>query len=240
MLENGIGDTDAAAAEANWAQGRHDDVEELMELSSGAHFRSPIRDYYESDDDNADDDDNDADGCSHGVYVQLIDPLSAFRWSDCIRSGASTRRLIVVSTGNRLVIRVRQHHYRQRRPATTNPLPSASTSSIYFAYEAVPDSRIVGSCPFGWMAMQQLCITAVEKARTWLAAELECKTRNGNLAVIRDEREQRQIDMMLLAGSTATAASASAAPAYWVGASDRAVEGEFRWSSGYPFGYSSE
>lgn len=264
MLENGIEEDDAAAtaAEERWAQGGQDEVEELLEFSSGAHFRSPYRDnYYERDaaDElpaDIEDDDEEGGGCSQGVYLQLIDPLSAFRWSDCIRIAAPTRRLVIVSTGNRLVIRVRQHHrYRQRRPdvvatkatttttTTTASSTAASTSassspSLYFAYDAVPDARIVGTCPFGWMAMQQLCITAVEKARTWLAAELECKARNGNLAVIRDEREQRQIDVMLLAGATAT--SASAAPAYWVGASDRAVEGEFRWSSGYPFGYSSE
>lgn len=28
--------------------------------------------------------------------------------------------------------------------------------------------------------------------------------------------------------------------AYWIGASDAQTEGEFRWSSGYPFSYSSK
>lgn len=237
VLENG-GEEDGTNDAAN-----EDVAEELLELSSGAHFRQPgfaADDYFEVGGGSSDAQANGADErerrCADGVQLQIIDPLSSFRWADCIRAGGRRRRLAVVSTGNRLVIRVRQREsWRDTDDATASKAMAAA--SLFFAYDALPEARIVGGCAFGWIAVQQLCVTAVEEAAvTWPAAELECKRRGGNLAVIRNEREQRAIDVMLLAGATAERRGV----AYWVGASDRAMEGEFRWSSGYPFGFSSE
>lgn len=232
VLENGPPDMESSNA---------DDAvdEEQLVLGSGAHFRSssPMRrrDNGEFDDDIGDGNDIDSrqETCAKGVRIQLIDPLSTFSWTDCIRASSPKRRLVVVSTGNRLLIRVR------RAAAADDSVPTTTTPTFYFTYTALADSRIVGRCAFGWIAVQpaqQVCITPVERSVSWLAASSECKARNGNLAVIRNEREQRQIDAMLLA----SVAGAGRTAAYWVGASDRAVEGDFRWSNGHPFGYSSE
>lgn len=243
VLENG---PPAMESNRNGYNGREnaDDAvaEEQLVLGSGAHFRSSssMRRHENGDvgEDIADGNDfeNRQEACVDGVRIQLIDTLSTFYWTDCIRTSSPKRRLVVVSTGNRLLILVRQTAADER---SSFPAPAMATPTFYFSYAALPDSRIVGRCAFGWVAVpttRHVCITPVERSVSWLTASLECKARNGHLAVIRNEREQRHIDAMLLA----SAAGAGRTAAYWVGASDRAVEGDFRWSNGHPFGYSSE
>lgn len=130
--------------------------------------------------------------CAHdSLIVQLVDPKTNFAWQHCIVPGSQSKRFNVVSAGNMLVIRVWRT---LGRPTTDGSLPP----SLYFDYVALAERKFESQCAFGWIAVQQLCVAAVEQKETWPNAEKECKRRGGNLAVVRSEHEQRLIDVMLV------------------------------------------
>lgn len=131
----------------------------------------------------------------HSLFVQLVDPKSQHTWQHCINSGSQSKRYNVVSAGNTLVIRV-WRRIPAGRSATVKS--SSATPSLHFDYVALAERKFESKCAFGWIAVQQLCVAAVEQKATWPNAEKECKRRGGNLAVVRSEREQRLIDVMLV------------------------------------------
>lgn len=131
--------------------------------------------------------------CNHdSLFVQLIDPKTNFAWLHCIDPGSQSKRYNVVSAGNTLVIRVWRT---LSRPLSADRSPPPS---LFFDYVALAERKFESQCAFGWIAVQQLCVAAVEQKETWTNAEKECKRRGGNLAVVRSEREQRLIDVMLV------------------------------------------
>ncbi|KAJ1529431.1 hypothetical protein ONE63_006210 [Megalurothrips usitatus] len=102
-------------------------------------------------------------------------------------------------------------------------------------YDARPVRRVVQGCAFGWVAVGQFCVTAVEDFRLgWADAETECRRRGGHLASIPDQEAQRAIDDLLT-----NSPGYSDHNSYWVGASDVTNEGDFRWTDSLPFSYTN-
>lgn len=121
--------------------------------------------------------------CS-GLMVELWDGSSS--WSHCSRSGEATRNFELESHENRVIMKVlvigTDHNVRMK-----------------FRYHASPVSEIVQQCSFGWVAVRQFCVTAVESARmTWQQSEIECNRRGGHLASVRSEQAQLIVDNLLL------------------------------------------
>lgn len=175
-------------------------------------------------------------GDCRGMAIQIEDKETK-SWTNCVHGNSPAKRFKFRSTRNSLVIRVSRSLLGVddfgRGHLDEHPKEMA-TPSLYLEYNALPIADIVSQCAFGWVAVHQFCITAVENALPWSMAEAECKKLGGHLASIKSEREQRIIDSLLF-NSVAFKESA----AYWVGASDEIFEGDFRWSNGFPYTYSS-
>lgn len=139
--------------------------------------------------------------CLDGIHIRLDDVSSIDDeegdWQHCISQYSAPRKFNVISTGNTMVLRVTRtvsQHYLLDGSINSVSRPV----SLYFEYTALPITQLVSQCAFGWVAVQQLCLTAIEVALPWYYAETECKKRGGHLASVRSEREQRVIDLMLL------------------------------------------
>lgn len=107
-------------------------------------------------------------------------------------------------------------------------------ASVFLTYQAQSVPEISSNCGFGWIAMQQLCITAIEKRLTWNEAEQHCLQLNGHLVSIHNAKQQQIIDDLLV-----NSPGYSEQNAYWVGGSDRHYEGDYRWTDGLQFQYTS-
>lgn len=204
-----------------------------------------------------------------GILVRIDDPNAAKNWTHCIRSGSDAKRFSFKSTGNSMFVYVTKMMFatdananadvsesdRRIDTVDTNRMPS-----IYFEYNAVTIPEIVSQCAFGWIAVHQFCITAMETALPWRQAEDECNRRGGHLASIKSEREQKLIDTLLMNRYVIVvrrsknrlrfdpicifdlgicSATFKDSAAYWVGASDDIFEGDFRWTNGFPYTYSN-
>lgn len=152
-------------------------------------------------------------------------------WLHCIEPLSLTKTIKIISKSNKLIIRV-------VKSINGDIYSSASSDSImpslFIEYNAQSIDSIVSQCAFGWIAAKQFCISAIEKALTWSEAELDCSVQGGHLASIRSDSEQKIIDKLLLNSPGYKDYSA-----YWIGASDKSFEGDFRWSDGFSFSYSS-
>ncbi|GLV32032.1 lectin-24A [Carabus blaptoides fortunei] len=158
-----------------------------------------------------------------GLFTELWDGSTS--WTHCARRGDLYRRTEIVSRDNRVLMKVSARGYHRQ--------PYALVLRFQYYAESVPS--IVQQCSFGWVAVRQFCVTAVENVRLpWLQAELECNRRGGHLASIRTEQAQSIIDQLLM-----NSAGYRDQNAYWLGASDKTYEGDFRWTDGLPFSYTN-
>lgn len=70
---------------------------------------------------------------------------------------------------------------------------------LRMTYRAEPIEEVVGLCEFGWVALRQFCISAVEGIRLpWTQAEMECIRRGGHLTSVRSEQAQNIVNNLLL------------------------------------------
>lgn len=120
-----------------------------------------------------------------GLLTQLLDGESA--WWHCTRPGDVERQIQILSRGNKVVLRVSVRS------------SSGSALGLRMFYKAEAVEEIVGRCGFGWVALRQFCIAALEAARLpWAQAEIECTRKGGHLLSIRNEHTQNIVDSLLL------------------------------------------
>lgn len=173
-----------------------------------------------------------------GVVIKVFENDHSSKWSHCVNDTRHLRGFILESSSNTLSV----HLFRSPTTTTTSrnqPLTSGSEKSnmpaIYLSYHARPLKNIVSNCAFGWIAMQQFCITTIEMAMSWHEGEKHCSKLGGHLASIRNEQQQQTINELLIKSP-----GYSDENAYWVGGSDKSYEGDFRWSDGLLFQYTSK
>lgn len=145
--------------------------------------------------------------CS-GILVRIDDPNAAKNWSHCIRGDSEAKKFSFKSTGNSIFVYVTKKILAVSAAADSDAsafdtmrvdgLDANRMPSIYFEYNAVTIPEIVSQCAFGWIAVHQFCIIAMETALPWHQAEDECKRHGGHLASIKSEREQTLIDTLLM------------------------------------------
>lgn len=148
-----------------------------------------------------------SDRCS-GVLMRIVDPTAAKNWSHCVQGGSDAKKFSFKSSANSMLVYVTK-----TMAATGTGVDSAASGfemqvddsvnaermpSIYFEYNAVTIPEIVSQCAFGWIAVHQFCIIAMETALPWRQAEDECRRHGGHLASIKSEREQKLIDTLLM------------------------------------------
>lgn len=57
----------------------------------------------------------------------------------------------------------------------------------------------LGMCGFGWIALRQFCVSAMEGVKLpWAQAEMECARKDGHLVSVRSEHGQNIIEKMLI------------------------------------------
>ncbi|XP_031632855.1 uncharacterized protein LOC116346788 isoform X2 [Contarinia nasturtii] len=182
-----------------------------------------------------------------GVAISITD-ANEMKWSHCINSDSRPKKFSFKSTGNSMLIHVARILYLGgganidgEGGILRDDINNQNTAdniydrpSLYIQYTALPVSEIVSQCAFGWISVNQFCISAIELMLSWKDAESHCQTLGGHLASIKSEREQKIIDTLLM-----NSATFRSNVAYWIGASDEIFEGDFRWSNGYPYTFSN-
>lgn len=174
--------------------------------------------------------------CYSGLRVEVYEEALKNRWNRCVDSYSVSTRYTLLSSDNSLVIHVSKHALLAALDASANS-STLAVPSLLLEYSHVPVENVVAQCAFGWIASgQQFCVAPFEnRPLSWLGAEGECNRRGGHLASIRSVADQKLVDQMLLKSPGYREGNA-----YWVGASDRVLEGDFRWTDNFPFTYSSE
>lgn len=134
-------------------------------------------------------------GACSGIFVR-IDDANARNWSHCIEAGGSPRRFSFKSAGNSIMVHVSKAI--DTEMSEVDGSEPTAMPSLYIEYNARPIPEIVSQCAFGWVAVHQFCIAAVEVPLAWRDAEGECQRRGGHLASVKSEREQKLIDTLLM------------------------------------------
>lgn len=129
-----------------------------------------------------------------GMLVNVKD-VNGDTWMSCIRGDSAAKKFSFKSTGNSMLIHVTRIVYDDELRNEGNLYDDPS---VYLEYSAVPIPEIVSQCAFGWIAVNQFCISAIETALPWKEAEEHCKSLGGHLASIKSEREQKLIDTLLM------------------------------------------
>ncbi|KAL9879695.1 uncharacterized protein ACN2A1_011533 isoform 3-T22 [Glossina fuscipes fuscipes] len=167
-----------------------------------------------------------------GVIIKVFENDHS-KWSHCVNNTKYMRGFILESSSNILSVHLFRPASKSLNSVTSNS-QNTSHPAIYLSYRARPKPDIVSSCAFGWIAMQQFCIAAIEAIMTWHEAEQRCVQLGGHLVSIRNEQQQQTINELLLNSPGYEEQSA-----YWVGGSDKSYEGDFRWSDGLMFQYTN-
>lgn len=181
--------------------------------------------------------------CFGGLRVEVFE-LPQNRWVQCVDSYSRAAEYTLLSSDNSIVIQVNKNPLLAALEAVaeTNESSSSSSSirksvpSLLIEYSSHPIENVISQCAFGWIASNQFCIAPFEAERlSWMEAERECNHQGGHLASIRSVADQKLVDQLLLKSPGYRDGNA-----YWIGASDRMLEGDFRWSDNLPFTYSSK
>lgn len=177
-----------------------------------------------------------------GLVIKIFENDHS-KWSHCVNNTKHMRGFILESSSNTLSV----HLFRAgvtakettnsdaRKQSFRKPFNRHQIPATYLSYQARPLPDIVSTCAFGWIAMEQFCIAAIEMSMSWHESEKYCSKLGGHLVSIRNEQQQKKINELLLQSP-----GYSDHNAYWVGGSDKSYEGDFRWSDGLAFQYTSK
>lgn len=151
-----------------------------------------------------------------GIAISISDANDE-KWSHCINGNSPAKKFSFKSTGNSMLIFITRifddddggngdgdddkddantADGSMDKPNITDSLYDGP--SVYLEYTALPIPEIVSQCAFGWIAINQFCVSAIELALPWKQAEHHCQTLGGHLASIKSEREQKIIDTLLM------------------------------------------
>ncbi|KAM7348381.1 uncharacterized protein ACRADG_007714 isoform 6-T15 [Cochliomyia hominivorax] len=185
-----------------------------------------------------------------GVVIKVFENDHA-KWSHCVNNTKHMRGFILESSSNTLSIHLfraasnsnsapgfkqesRENSMTSTKKQQQYQMSRPQMPAIYLSYQArsLPDK--VSNCAFGWIAMEQFCIAAIEIAMTWHEAEKYCSKLGGHLVSVRNDQQQQTINELLV-----NSPGYSDQNAYWVGGSDKSYEGDFRWSDGLTFQYTN-
>ncbi|XP_058443100.1 uncharacterized protein LOC131425318 isoform X3 [Malaya genurostris] len=173
--------------------------------------------------------------CYNGIRVEVYEQMQN-RWVRCIDGYSDATVYTLLTSDNSVVIHVSKYSLLAAlEAAADNGSSSRTVPSLLIEHDAQPIESVISQCAFGWIASSQFCIAAFEsESLSWHEAEQECNRLGGHLASIRSVAEQKLIDQLLLKSPNYEDRNA-----YWIGASDRTLEGDFRWSDNLPFTYSN-
>ncbi|XP_046801594.1 uncharacterized protein LOC111685989 isoform X3 [Lucilia cuprina] len=175
-----------------------------------------------------------------GVVIKVFENDHS-KWSHCVNNTKHMRGFILESSSNTLSVHLfragstsKEHNREESRTLSEQQINRPLMPAIYLSYQARPLTNIVSNCAFGWIAMEQFCIAAIELSMNWHEAEKHCSKLGGHLVSVRNEQQQQTINELLLNSPGYTDQNA-----YWVGGSDKSYEGDFRWSDGLIFQYTN-
>lgn len=140
-----------------------------------------------------------------GIAISISDANDE-KWSHCINVENPSKKFSFKSTGNSMLIHVTRIYSDNEGSMIGDSVDTDDITanrlydrpSVYIEYNALSIPEIVSQCAFGWIAVNQFCISAIELALPWKDAEKHCKTLGGHLASIKSEREQKLIDTLLM------------------------------------------
>ncbi|KAL7030062.1 hypothetical protein ACKWTF_006501 [Chironomus riparius] len=178
------------------------------------------------------------------ILIEIINRMNE-KWSECLK--LSDRKANIefklASPDNVLLIRItKRQQMAMQQISSTNVLDSTTIMSennvkkeisfLNLEYTAVPIENIVSQCAFGWILIGQYCVASFDELMTWDGAENKCNELGGHLASISNENEQQLVDRMLI-----NSAHYNEHVSYWIGATDKYFEGDFRWTDGQQFSF---
>lgn len=130
---------------------------------------------------------NDKSSDCDGIHVELVSRTNE-RWSECLFNSEETNvEFVLTLADNLLMIRI------TKQITKNNENPQLS-----FEYSAVPIEEIVSQCAFGWILIDQYCVSAFDELLSWQQAESHCNTLGGHLAAINNDVEQQAVDNLLI------------------------------------------
>lgn len=133
-----------------------------------------------------------------GILVELMNRMNE-QWSECLLNSLDENvEFALTLPDNVLLIRIAKHITKSTTANIDSDGVISKSTAITLEYTAVPDERIVSQCAFGWILVDQYCITAFNELLSWQQAESHCATLGGHLAAISNDLHQHFIDNMLL------------------------------------------
>lgn len=149
----------------------------------------------------------------NGLLIEISD--DKHRWQYCNKVFGVFRKFTLISSSNILIITITRIELNESidDDDTTGALINLNQTvissmdgvqvndfkypSLYFEYHSKGIPDIVSQCAFGWIQMDQFCVSPVERMLTWDQAESECVRLNGHLAIIRSDSDQKIIDSLI-------------------------------------------
>ncbi|XP_059356181.1 ladderlectin-like [Carassius carassius] len=91
------------------------------------------------------------------------------------------------------------------------------------------DVDVDEKCPFGWINFGVQCYRFFSQSVNWITAEKSCQSLDANLASVHSKPENDFLLSLIPSSSTRC----------WLGAHDGVQEGQWLWSDGTPYVYTS-
>lgn len=128
--------------------------------------------------------------CS-GIEIIVEDLISSNKWQYCCtNTDNQSKTFTFSSSSNSIAIRLSTLDDIDEK-IMFNEMP------ILLEYFSIPIHQIVSECVFGWIKMNQFCVSVSSIKLAWKQSELFCRNLGGHLASIKSEKEQEIIDNLL-------------------------------------------